>query len=165
MRPLGKVSREWSPELAYAIGLIATDGCLYGDGRHINLTSKDLDQIKTFAKILGLKNQIGEKQSGYSTGKVYYNFQFGDVLFYKFLESIGLTSNKSKTIGELNIPDRYFADFLRGHLDGDGCTYSYFDPRWKSSYMIYTQFISASNKHLEWLRNKIDAHCDISGKI
>ena len=41
----------WSENLAYAIGLIATDGSLSNDGRHLNFTSKDIDQIQTFAKI------------------------------------------------------------------------------------------------------------------
>jgi len=52
---------DWSNNLAYAVGLIATDGSLSKDGRHINLTSKDLGQIQNFAKILNLKNRIGIK--------------------------------------------------------------------------------------------------------
>ncbi len=84
---------------------------------------------------------------------------------YRFLLSIGLTSHKSKTVGVLEIPDRYFADFLRGHLDGDGCTYSYWDKRWKSSFMLYTTFISASFIHIEWIRDKIKELYQINGKI
>lgn len=37
----------WSPALAYAIGLIATDGNLSGDGRHLTVTSKDRDLLET----------------------------------------------------------------------------------------------------------------------
>ncbi len=155
MKPLGKVSTSWSTKLAYAVGLITTDGCLSKDGRHINLTSKDKDQICTFKKCLGIKNKVGLKTGGFVKNKKYYNLQFGDVLFYRFLLDIGLTSAKSKTLKSLKIPNKYFADFLRGSLDGDGTFYSYWDKRWASSFLFYLGFISASLEHLEWLQNKI----------
>lgn len=155
----------WTSSLAYAIGLITTDGSLSIDGRHINLTSKDIEQIQTFARILNLKNKIGIKYGSYSHEKKYYQIQFGNVKFYKFLQKIGLTPHKTKSLGSLKIPDNYFADFLRGHLDGDGYTYSYFDPRWKASFMLYTGFISASKDHLEWIRNKIAELYSIEGKM
>ncbi|KKU84947.1 MAG: Intein-containing protein, partial [Parcubacteria group bacterium GW2011_GWA2_47_8b] len=91
--------------------------------------------------------------------------QFGDVSFYHFLISIGITPKKSKTIGELKIPDAYFFDFLRGHHDGDGTFYSYWDPRWRSSFMFYTEFISASKKHIDWLRRQLARFLDIKGHI
>ncbi len=155
----------WSADFAYVVGLLTTDGSLSIDGRHINLTSKDIDQIKTFAKILGLKNKIGLKSSTYNPKGIYYQIQFGNVELYRFLLSIGLTPNKTKTLGSLKIPDKYFADFLRGHLDGDGSTYSYWDKRWKSSFMLYTEFISASKNHLVWIQETIKRLCGISGKI
>ncbi len=37
---------KWTANLAYAVGLITTDGCLSKDGRHIDLTSKDLEQCE-----------------------------------------------------------------------------------------------------------------------
>lgn len=40
MKPKGKPVK-WSPKIAYAVGLITTDGSLSKDGRHIDLTSKD----------------------------------------------------------------------------------------------------------------------------
>lgn len=164
-KPQGKVSCTWSSELAYAIGLIVTDGCLQNDGRHINLTSKDIDQLETFAGILGLKNKIGEKSSSYSKDKIYYQIQFGDVLFYRFLESIGIHSRKTKTIGKVNIPDEYFGDFLRGHLDGDGHSRSFYDPVWKKSFRIYTEFCSASERHVVWIHKKLTELLGLRGFI
>lgn len=122
---------KWSPNLAYVTGLISTDGNLSIDKRHIDFTSKDIQLIKTFKKCLGLKNKIGLKTSGFSDKK-YPHVQFGDVRLYKWFLSIGLTVKKSKTIGKLKIPKKYFFDFLRGHFDGDGSCYSYWDPRWKT---------------------------------
>ncbi len=156
---------EWSRDFAYAIGLITTDGSLSKDGRHLNFTSKDLDQIQNFAKILSLKNKVGLKSGSYGGEKKYYNLQFGNVKFYRFLLSIGLCPNKSKRLGRLMIPVKYFADFLRGHLDGDGYTYSYWDKRWKSSFMFYTSFVSASKKHLFWIKQKISELYHIEGAL
>src|SRR3972149_4723711 len=100
---------KWSGNFAYAIGLITTDGSLSKDGRHINLTSKDKEQITNFSKVLNLKNKIGLKYSSYTHQKKYYQIQFGNVKFYKFLVRIGLFPNKTKTLGELKIPKIYFA--------------------------------------------------------
>ncbi len=155
----------WSAKFAYVIGLITTDGSLSIDGRHINLTSKDIEQLETFAKILDLQNKIGIKKSSFNPNGKYFQIQFGNVKLYRFLLQIGLMPNKTKILGSLKIPDKYFADFLRGHLDGDGYTYSYFDPRWKASFMLYTGFISASKNHLEWMRNKIKELYSIEGKL
>ena len=165
VRPLGKIKLVWSSNFAYAIGLITTDGCLYNDGRHLSLTTKDLEQAKNFIHCLGLTVTIGNKSRGYEKEKKYFHVQFGDVLFYRYLESIGLTPAKSKTLGALQIPEKYFFDFLRGCFDGDGSFYSYMDPRWKSSFMFYTTFVSASRMYIDWLRKTIESFLHIKGHI
>lgn len=163
-KPKGKVKIVWSSNFAYAIGLLVSDGNLSPDGRHIIFVSVDEDQILNFMKALGIKNKVGTCRSGYKN-KTAKRVQFGDVLFYDFLVHIGLMANKSKVIGEIKIPPEYFFDFLRGSFDGDGCTYSYWDPRWKSSFMFYTTFVSASEKHILWLREEISARLNIQGHI
>lgn len=163
-KPQGKVKIEWSPNFAYALGLLATDGNLSKDGRHIDLTSKDREQLENFMKCLGIKVKIGYKTSGY-TGKKYTRVQFSDVNFYQFLLTLGFTPVKTKTISVLEIPEEYFFDFLRGHLDGDGTFYSYWDPRWHSSFMFYTVFISASKRHLEWIQKTVFSRLGINGNL
>ncbi len=164
-QPEGKVKIKWSANFAYAIGLLVTDGCLYNDMRHISLTTKDIEQAENFKKCLGLEVKTGMKGNGASKEKKYYHIQFGDVLFYEFLVSIGLTMAKSKTIGPVDVPNRYFFDYLRGCFDGDGCFYSYWDPRWKSSHMFYLEFVSASKKHVIWLQEEIDNRTGTHGHI
>lgn len=165
MNPLGKITIRWSPHFAYALGLITTDGSLSKDGRHISFTSKDKEQILNFKHCLNLSNKIGMKGSGSNPEKRYYVLQFGDVNFYNFLLDIGLIPNKSKSLSDLKIPNKYFFDFLRGHFDGDGYCYSYWDKRWRSSFMFYIGFISASKEHIFWLRNKIKNVLNIEGHI
>ena len=155
----------WSPELGYIVGLITTDGNLSKDGRHFDFTSKDIDQVKNFKNILGLSNKISLKKSSYAKRRTYYRIQFGNVNLYRFLIEIGLHPNKSKSLEELKVPDEYFIDFIRGFLDGDGFTNSFWDKRWKNSFMIYTGFVSASKKHLEWIQNKIFKLYNINGSL
>jgi hypothetical protein len=164
-KPKGKVAIKWSPKFAYAIGLLVSDGNLSPDGRHIVFTSKDIELIILFQKALNIQGHIGKKSSGTMKEKKYFVSQFSDVLFYDFLLSIGLMPNKSKILGQIEIPSEYFFNFLLGAFDGDGCTYSYFDPRWKSSFMFYTVFVSASKEHVLWIQKEIFNRLSISGHI
>ena len=153
-----------SPEAAYAIGLIATDGNLSKDGRHIDLTSKDRQQLTNFLRCFKLKVKITSKSSGYSKKRV-PRLQFSNVKLYKFFISIGISPAKTKTLAALKIPDKYYFNFLRGHFDGDGCFYSYWDKRWPNSYMFYLVFNSGSFKHIKWLQNINQRLLGVKGHI
>src|SRR3989344_1416917 len=154
----------WSANLAYAVGLFATDGCLYNNGRHLDFTSIDLELLKHFKKCFGVQVRITKKNSG-SGSKKAKRVQFGDVALYQFLLSLGLTPHKSKTIGVLKIPSKYFFDFLRGAFDGDGSFYSYFDPRWKSSFMFYLSLASASPAFIAWIRAELQKRLNVAGHV
>ena len=162
-KPGGNVNVKWGPKFAYAIGLLVSDGCLSKDGRHVIMTSKDKDQLTAFDECLDIENKVKIKFSG--NGDVSYYTQFSDVLFYKFLMKIGLMPAKSKTISALCIPTKYFMDFLRGYFDGDGCSYSYYDPVYRNSYRFYISFASGSEIYIQWLRDKIFANLKIKGSI
>lgn len=152
----------WSPKLAYAVGLIASDGSLSVSGRHIDLTSKDREQLLNFMGCIDKEVKISMKAPRYGSEGI-ARIQFSDVVLYNFFLSIGLTPRKSLTIGALDIPDKLFFDFLRGSFDGDGCFYSYFDPRWKNSFMFYLNFVSASEKHMQWIQETVERLCGAGG--
>ena len=162
-KPKGKVKLTWSANLAYAIGLITTDGSLSKNGRVIDFTSKDKELVELFISSLGIHSLIGIKKSG--AGNISFRVQIGDILFYRFLQKIGLTPNKTKTLSKILIPKKYFRDFLRGHFDGDGSSYSYFDKRWKNSFMFYVSFVSASKKHIIWIQEMNQSFYGVSGYI
>jgi hypothetical protein len=162
-KPKGQIKIKWSSNFAYAIGLLTTDGCLQRKGYYIDFTSKDIEQIENFKKCLGLNTKIGLKKSG--SGLISRRIQFKDKIFYNFLFDIGLSPAKSKVIEGVKVPDKYFFDFLRGHLDGDGCFYYYWDKRWKSSFMFYLTFVSVSKKHIDWIRKEIKVKLGIEGHI
>lgn len=162
-KPKNLIDTTWSADLAYAVGLLASDGCLIKGQYLVDLTSKDIEQLNNYKKCLRIDMKIGVKSS--SVGNKAFRVQFKNLLFYSWLQDIGLTPNKSKTIGKLKIPAEYFFDFLRGEFDGDGCTHSYFDKRWPSSFMFYSIFVSASEDYIHWLREEIKKKLDINGHI
>ncbi len=165
IKPKSKVIIKWSPNFAYIVGLITSDGCLAKNNSIINITSKDLELIEKVKKDFNLSNKVGRKGSGSVKGKPYYVIQFGDVNFCEFLNSIGIYPKKSKTIKKVDVPDKYFFDFLRGYFDGDGSTYSYLDKRWKSSFMFYTSFVSASGVFINFIRDRIFSFLHIKGHL
>jgi hypothetical protein len=162
-KPKEIIKTEWSVNLAYAIGLLATDGCVAKHTTLIDLTSHDREQLENFNHCVNLKLKISTKTSGF--GKEGLRVQLKNRIFYDFLVSIGFKSAKSKTLGEIKVPDKYFYDFLRGCFDGDGCFYSYWDPRWKSSFMFYTVFASASPNFINWIWRKNKELLLINGHI
>lgn len=160
-----------SSNLAYAVGLLATDGNLSKDGRHICLSSSDKDLLKTFKDCLLLKSKISLKTRGGYSRKLSYRIQFSDVNFYRWLQKIGLEPAKTYTLGKIDIPNEFFRDFLRGHLDGDGTILTYLDRynhyRGKTyvNQRVYTKFISVSPEHIRWLQQKIQSLLGIKGSI
>lgn len=155
----------WNRNLAYAVGLIVTDGCLYPDGRHIAFISNDSDLIETFKDCLKITNKVSLRKSGFTGKLTSFRVQFGNVRLYRWLVGIGLMPNKSKQLNELEVPDSVFFDFLRGHLDGDGSIKRYQDSVYPNSTRLYINFLSASHTHLEWLRNRITQLTNITGTI
>ena len=164
MKPRGKPIK-WTPEIAYVVGLITTNGCLSNDGRHIIMRSSDIQQLKTFKKCLNLSNKISETKNDGWAKKPAYRVQFGNIILYKWLLSIGLMPNKTKRIGSLKIPNKYFFDFLRGVLDGDGYIAKFQDSVYPNSQRLYIKFSSASLKHLKWLQKRIKYLLNINGYI
>ncbi len=157
MQSLKQKSRSltrWTRPLAYAVGLLTSDGSLSKDGRHIDFTSKDLESVRTFVRCLGLSNAIGRKARGGEKEKRYSRVQFGDRKFYQFLVSIGLTPHKSKSMRSLAISPRYFRDFLRGCLDGDGNISVTRHPESRHP-QLRVRLTSGSLDFLRWMQSEI----------
>ena len=148
--------------LWYLVGLIASDGNLSNDGRHIDITSSDYDFLQRIKDETGINNKIGTKRAGKKQKS--FRIQIGNRNFYDFLLSIGLTQNKSLTIRKVKVPRQFFADFLRGLIDGDGSIRNWDHPtnfckQW--SLRIY----SGSKTFLDWLATEIKKYFGVSGKV
>ena len=150
--------------LWYVIGLIATDGNLSKDKRHINITAKDEAYLIAVRDALGLEVKIGKNCRGGSKEKNYAFLQFGDVKFYNYLSEIGLTERKSLTIGALKVPPEYFSDFLRGVIDGDGSILSWYHPT-NGGEQWSVKIVSGSDKFVGWLQMQCAMYFGAIGKI
>ena len=148
----------WSPSMAWTVGLMATDGNL--SRRYaLSITSKDRDLLETVKDCLGLTNALGVTTNGH--GGRYWKLQWRDRRFYEWLTVVGLTPAKSLTLGPLAVPDEFFADFLRGCLDGDGSVLVYTDrshtaknPRYVYD-RLYVSLVSASRPFIDWIASTI----------
>jgi hypothetical protein len=150
-----RIPTEWSSNLAYAIGLITSDGCLSKNIPRISFGSKDIEMMSNFKRALGLKNKVSKHARGGETEKRFFYLSIKSRSFYNYLLTIGLTPAKSKTIQAVAIPDKFFADFLRGLFDGDGSFYSFRDTRWPNSFVYKTSFASASTQFIKWLKERL----------
>lgn len=168
---LPDIDFEWSPNLAYVVGLLVTDGSLSKDGRHITFKSTDRSLAQIFKRILTLQNSITQVKDFRKNRKPVYVIQMGNVQFYRWLLRIGLFPLKTYTLGPIIISRKYFRDFLRGHLDGDGTIFTYRDTyniykgkRYINT-RIYTKFISASKRHIHWLHEMIRKYSPVRGVL
>jgi hypothetical protein len=149
---------EWTPAIAYAVGLIATDGNLSGSGRHISVTSTERDVLETVLKCVDRRAKISRVKGGYGTEGL--RVQIGDVGLYRWLQSVGLTPRKSLTLGAITAPDPLLGHLLRGLVDGDGSILDItYDGTGKARGRRYrtllVRFTSASRDHIGWLRRRI----------
>ena len=85
-----KVKIERSSNFAYAIGLIASDGYVSKDRRHVSFVSKDEEQVVNYMKALGISNKIGYTRVKNRHPEEYKRVQFSDATFWRFLNEIGL---------------------------------------------------------------------------
>ena len=158
-RRVAPASTEWTPTLAYAVGLLATDGC-QTDGRHLAFPSADRELVDILLGCLGKTNKVSAVRT--LAGGVVYRTQIGDVLLCRWLHGVGVTPRKSLTLGGLVVPDRLILECARGLLDGDGSIANFTCRPTKKkcpNYMyerLHVEFNSASRAHLEWLRSKLE---------
>lgn len=145
-----------TPELAYAVGLIATDGHLGKGNNLIGFTSADKEQIKNYRDCLKLGAEVNTRvyPPDQENHKPIYRLNFSDRDFYAFLQELGLKPDKSTSMGALTIPNSVFADFARGCWDGDGCfSIQHRDGRLDQ---LRSNLTSSSPEFLKWVQKYIE---------
>lgn len=158
----------WTPTLAYAVGLLATDGGL-SRGRSVSFPSADRELVEILLHCLQKGNRISAVRT--RAGGVMYRTQIGDAALHRWLVGIGITPRKSLTIKDVRVPDDLFMPFTRGLLDGDGSIMNKVaraDTGRRQDYYweyLQTRFVSASREHLVWLRRKLKEHVGVDGLI
>lgn len=160
----------WTIELAYALGLLATDGCLSGDGRHIAFVSADEELVRTLLRCIG-RPHVRYVRTSSRIGRPVYRASVSHVALYAWLLERGLTPRKSLTLGALDVPPEYLPHVVRGLLDGDGSIYLRPQRPTRRTYpgyvylRLWTYFSSASAAHVQWLRASLESALGIRGWV
>lgn len=149
----------WSDDMAYIVGLTATDGCLFTGRRKINFKSSDRELVETYLSVLGRTNRVKREQT--RKGNLVYFTEFHDSRLYEWFRSVGLTPRKSLTLGAIDVPDAFLPGLARGLLDGDGSVQNFVHQATRRKYpdyhyeRLWVSFHSASKTHIEWLRGRL----------
>jgi intein-encoded DNA endonuclease-like protein len=147
--------------MAYVLGFFTADGCMTINprGSHfIEFSSNDCDVLEKIKIAMGSGHKIGCRKYNSKRLQDSYRLQIGSKEIFNDLESLGFTVNKSKIVKFPRVPSKYFADFLRGYFDGDGCVSFgayYYKDRKNKKYHIITRFTCANKSFLIDLSNQI----------
>jgi len=156
--------------MAYILGFLCADGCIFINPRgshYIGFYSNDKILIGKIKKCLDSDHKVSERLPRKRVPKKSYELQIGSKEMFNDLANIGITQNKSKVLSFPNIPDLYFADFVRGYFDGDGsvaCGYYNKSDRSLKSPALLVRFISGSRKFLEGLQGRLNG-LGINGSV
>jgi hypothetical protein len=162
-------SYDWTPTMAYAVGLIATDGCLIERGHAIAFVSQDAQLVEALLRCIGREPKYRACRT--RLGREIYRFQAKDVVLYRWLEHAGLTPRKSLTLGPIHVPDAHLGHLVRGLLDGDGSIINKVwraDTSRRSDYWyewFRVQFVSASRSHIDWLHGSLRSALGLRGWV
>jgi intein/homing endonuclease len=114
---------KWSPEMAYILGLIITDGYVNSFGVHIDLKTDDVSVLEF------IKSQISPNRPIYEYQKIdkrngsiskYNRLAITSVKLMKSLENFGVYPKKTGFEIMPETPPSMKSHLLRGIFDGDG---------------------------------------------
>lgn len=144
---------KWSPEMAYVLGLIVTDGCISEAGT-VSLSMNDLELLKKVKEVIRSEHNItpSKHQSGL------YCFSFTREKLARDLNKLGVVPRKSLIVEFPDVPREHLPDFIRGVFDGDGSVY--FEPRspkYPVRSKLRSKFVSSSKQFIEGLHMALES--------
>jgi hypothetical protein len=116
-----------NPKESWLLGLLMTDGCVSEKEHLIKLSITDKDGVQLASQIIRFGNirerspQIREYNGKIIQGKLsIWDYTACSIQLVERLDTLGLTSRKTKTLMFPNLSDIALPDFIRGLWDGDG---------------------------------------------
>ena len=140
---------DWSPEMAYVLGLIITDGCISGAGT-VSLSMNDKELLEKVKKVMGSARKITPSRHQ----KRLYCYHFSREKIVKDLKKLCVVPKKSLIVQFPNVPEAYLADFIRGVFDGDGSVF--FDKR-RPKFPLRSKFVSSSKDFIIGLQQSLES--------
>jgi len=155
--------KKWTPTMAYIVGYFAADGTMMANkrgGHYIEFHSTDKCLIEMTRSALKSMHHIGVRIPTIkdTNHKIAYRLQIGSKEMFSDLQALGFVQNKSLVLALPNVPSKYFAHFVRGYFDGDGCIYFKrlkFADREKPRWMVLSLFTSGSRSFLSSLHSAL----------
>lgn len=105
--------KTWTPEMAYVLGFVLTDGHVKGNA--LTISQKDVEILRKIAKVMNCTNEPVKKKT-----QDLYVLIINSKEIVHDLRKLGITERKSRTVKMPNVPEKYLPHFIRGVLDGDG---------------------------------------------
>jgi hypothetical protein len=104
---------QWTPDMAWFIGLMYADGNIQNTRNRALLSSRDIDLLEQVRDLVGSNFPIEMHGDG-------PNLYLYSVDMVECLECYGLTPNKSLTKQFPDVPADCLSHFMRGYWDGNG---------------------------------------------
>lgn len=143
------IFKSWSHDMAWLLGLLATDGCLQKDSNVVSLSSSDLEIIEKARQIFDYGGAIMQRDC--------YIISISSHEIYNDLLVLGLTPAKSLTLEMPNVPQEFLGDFIRGVFDGDGSvSFDKSRVKYERNPRLLVRIVTASEKFFEQLINKME---------
>jgi hypothetical protein len=116
--------KEWSSDMAYILGLIASDGTITKGKKNFGILKIGLKDdeynVELLEEIRRKLSYTGNLEYGKSGKFSNVNLIIRSVKFCQTLIDLGIENRKSLIIEFPNVPKEYEMDFVRGYFDGDG---------------------------------------------
>ncbi|MGM7634994.1 LAGLIDADG family homing endonuclease [Bacillus sp. Hm123] len=106
----------WTQEMAWVLGLFATDGTIHSNTHSISLTQKDERILRLVATCMEADYVLAPVAPTRSTPTLIINSKE----IKQDLKKMGITPNKSLTVPFPHVPNEFLPSFIRGVVDGDG---------------------------------------------
>lgn len=151
-----------TPNKAYSLGLMMTDGCVWKDKRNeswvISFGSKDKELVDFFKRELGSTHPIR-----FVRAKDFYIMEICSQKLFSSLGQHGVVPRKSLVAIYPKSLNGFDADFIRGCLDGDGCVVIEKHKKYNS---IRTRITwNGAKQLLDGIEMKLRVECNVEEKI
>jgi hypothetical protein len=151
-----------SPEKAWLLGWIATDGNVYYGNWRTQISLQDGDSERHVCRMF---EQIA---GGNSIGSVW---KLNSKKECQNLAKLGILPHKSLSIGRIEVPERFIWHFVRGVFEGDGGI-----TLRSGRNTPHVMFVSGGRRFIEWIGSIIGVpvypdhggryfHCVVGGKV
>ena len=135
-----------SSNMAWLLGFLASDGSISSSDNNIKLglAKKDREILERIRQEVQIENEIGEYTT--TSGSEVVELRWSSKRHKEALAKYAITPKKTFTlIPPVNLPYKYWIDYIRGYFDGDGSISHLNNGAWRWSVCC------AMSAMLEWI--------------